>query len=345
MPTWAWGLCDPCCAGFLYAISGAVGGRVSKFRTSDGSKVTDLPNHGSGVSAIAVDSEGAVYIGGSPSTGGFPATSASLRKYIPNSSEASGYEQAWHTDIGSVAGIAIDSNFNVVTSVGGGVLKKHDSAGNPVWSQSVGFSGHVAIDPSDNIILSGSGGTAVRKYNSSGTHQWTFTDTADPDSNEQFGQVVSDSSGVLYANGPKNIATGGDEYAYKISAAGSQIARLSHNAFGDITSHVPIGVDPGDGTVVLMSGYQVKKYAADFSTLLWSYAWNPTATTSSSLRPRGIIVANDGSVYVSGGYISSENKSLAKLDSDGVEVWSAPADGSGGLGRLDMAPGMHPVHR
>lgn len=323
---WMWQLGCPCCEEeeliYLYAVNAFATGLASRFRIDTGAKVSDLSSHQASVTVVKTDSAGNVYVGGSRAASD---GNVSLRKFAPDGS------QAWAVDTGATVNcLAIDSAFNVVVNHAD-AIEKYDSDGNFDWNVNPGLSTlqRITVDANDDIIVTYGGG--LRKYNAAGTFQWAFI---------HFGAqqgVVADASGNIYTNG--RLSGTNNCHTYKLDSGGTEIARLDHG--GTNIDHGGVGVDPTDGTVVLTSRHQVKKYSSDLSTLQWTYDWQ---ASSSGERPLFLVVANDGSIYVTGEYVSAQTKAVAKLDSSGNEVWAAPGD-SATLGFCDLAPGLHPVFR
>jgi hypothetical protein len=327
-------------------------------------------------SSVAVDGAGNVFLIGdvgadfiSPNPTG---DAAFIRKYDVNG-DVVWTRQFSATSAGTIAfGVTADSAGNsYVTGYTGGVLdgssagavdafvRKYDSAGNVSWTRQFGtdtsdYGRSVSVDSSGNVYVAGqtggtfSGATSagnndayVRKYNSSGTAQWT----------RQWGTSGSDTANAVIANGSGSVyvastvagdgelrtlnpSTGADAWAAPgtISTTGGEEARglaVSGNGESFVAGYTGgdlAGVSAGGGADVY-----VRKYNAT-GGVVWTRQFGTTASEYGA----ALVVDGSGNVYVAGytnGAITGTNAGgsdafVRKYGPTGSVLWTQQFGGS-----------------
>ena len=250
--------------------------------------------------AIAIDSSGNVYTGGSTVYVGYEGTfhkqnSSLVHQWTRTIRKAYG---AGHT-----LGIAIDSNDNPyfcgrIDGMALGFVAKYNSSGTQQWIRFLVDRGtnsyfhSIHIDPNDNIYLGGSisedgypNGSflgniqnigVVIKYDTSGTKQWErgicYTNNSVGYSNQQVGNMVgditTDSEGNVIFAFAQHSSTAGQNKASirlaKIPADGSMTGTYSGGVDGDVkyaaTSLTDTGYTPDYRTVGLSTSYGINRY-------------------------------------------------------------------------------------
>lgn len=215
---------------------------------------------------------------------------------------------------GYTAGTLADSSAGAVDAF----VRKYNASGGEVWTHQFGTSSSdygrgIAVDTSGNVYLVGqTGGTLadtsagnndvfIRKYNSSGTHQWTH----------QFGTSSSDDGAAIVMNGTTTAyvasTIGGDAELRTYSSSGSvgwtrtvsttsgENARgLAVTGSGDAyitgyTTGALTGTNAGSSDVYL------RKYLANGDT-----SWTRQFGTTASDYGTSLGADGSGNVYVAG---------------------------------------------
>jgi len=211
----------------------------------------------------------------------------------------------------------------------------------------------VAVDASGNVYVAGQtggslGGTGaggddgfVRKYDSSGTHQWL--QQFGTSSNDVAYGVAIDGSGNVYVAGSTSGVLSGtnlggqDGYLRKYDSSGTH---QWTQQFGTASDDVVYGVAGDDGGNVYVSGYTAGSLggasAGGWDGYLRKYdsggmhQWTRQFGTSYNDTGRGLAVDVSGSVFVAGiangslGGVSAGNEDgyLRKYDSGGTHQWT-----------------------
>ena len=312
-------------------------GVVQWQRTLSGSSVDEA-------FAIAVDSSGNAYIGGSSySYSGSSGRDFAVAKY--NTSGVIQWQRVLVTS-GSESdckSVAVDSSGNLY-AIGYPmisakcIIAKYNTSGVLQWQRTLDGTGNdygfgIAVDGSSNVYISGitssgSGGTdfLIAKYNSSGTIQWQRSLGG---TNYEYGRRAAvDSSGNIYVCG-KWRTSGGDDNAliakYNTSGALQWQRSLQESAGNDQFNG--IAVDSSGRAYVI--GYTYSYTAGSNDILIARY------TTSGALNwqrilggtgndfcdEAGIAVDSSGSIYFIGETTSSGpgtvNIIFGKLPDDG----------------------------
>ena len=291
------------------------------------------------INAGAADASGNLYVVGE-TDGALEGTSMGssdcfVRKY------ASGGTHEWSRQFGSAGtdaatAVAVDASGNVyvtgLLSTGAAntdsadvFVHKYDADGTQAWTQQFGNSAHeaggaIAVDANGNVYVAGQtdgvlDGAAngmtdgfVRKYDASGTHEWTrqFGTPA----TELTAALAVDANGNVYVAGQTDGDLGGevhgslDSFLQKYDAGGTyQWTRL----LGTPESEGAAGVAVDASGSVYLTGHTVTspsgdradalvlKYSAD-GTLRWTL---PFGSSGSDLAS-DIALDADGNVYVTG---------------------------------------------
>ena len=314
-------------------------GVVQWQRTLSGSSVDEA-------FAIAVDSSGNAYIGGST----YSYSGSSTRDFAVAKYNTSGVIQWQRVLVSASTGsdsdcksVAVDSSGNLY-AIGYPVISakciivKYNTSGTLQWQRTLDGTGNdygfgIAVDSSSNVYIngitsSGSGGTdfLIAKYNSSGTIQWQRSLGG---TNYEYGRRAAvDSSGNIYVCG-KWRTSGGDDNAliakYNTSGALQWQRSLQESAGNDQFNG--IAVDSSGRAYVI--GYTYSYTAGSNDILIARY------TTSGALNwqrilggtgndfcdEAGIAVDSSGSIYFIGETTSSGpgtvNIIFGKLPDDG----------------------------
>ncbi len=180
------------------------------------------------INAVAIDSSGNIYGGGTALTGGTSPYYMQIVKYNSSGTIQWQYKYGDGTAVvisGSFNNISIDSSGNIYFcgranySSTGGQLFKLDTSGAITWQKNL-YQGvydvvfnAVTFDTSGNVYCTGaapvSGGEHVitAKYNSSGTLQWQKTLSA-PGAQTGYGIAVDSSGNVYVVGGDQNTKNG-----------------------------------------------------------------------------------------------------------------------------------------
>ena len=225
---------------------------------------TSADDHGY---AIAVDSQGNVYLGGE-TVGNMYATNTACQdifilKFAPDHSKTWGKQLGGLKDV-EISGIAVNGDGNVfmcgtaedlfapASGAPDSFIAKLDSAGNVVWGKQFGTEnidggGSLVLDSPGNIYVSGSMNASepqvkttiaagyVARFTPDGTQVWLKQWSAGLRKDTTGGDIIIGSHGKLYVSG----STGGsifgtaaglyDVYAIKLDTSGND---LWHTQFG-----------------------------------------------------------------------------------------------------------------
>jgi streptogramin lyase len=145
---------------------------------------------------------------------------------------------------GPAQGVALDSSDNVYVVDGNGKVEKFNSSGTllTTWSDTGGV--HIAIDDSDNVYVTNYSAKTVKKYNTSGVLQSTFSLTYNP-----YG-IGTDHSGNFYVTA---IDT---NRVYYYQPDGTQIAVYGGTGGGSGKFRSPRGVDVNSADKVYVADNQ-----------------------------------------------------------------------------------------
>lgn len=239
-------------------------------------------------------------------------------------------------------------------------LRKYNSSGTYQWQQTFNgsgsfYDGGAAVTCSSSGDIYVAGGTMqsltdmdllVRKYNSSGTIQWSKTwDNADL-LDAGTGLLISD--GGITVTGVTQKTSTVWEYAtvqYKPSD-GTELNSTVTNLGGTSIERVTAGVQDASGNYYLTGamgasgqGLNIKtiKFDSDLD-IVWTATYNGAANQDDC--GRGLAVDGSGNVYVTG-YTKSGDKQaiLLKYNSSGQQQWSKildPEDGDDELAAVDF---------
>lgn len=255
-------------------------------------------NHGANVHAVAADTDGNVYMAGAR------ASSLTTRKLDTDGAAV------WSVDHGATAyAIAVGSDGVVAT--GGArtssiTTRTYAYDGTAGWTADHGATVFcIAIDSSGNVYTGGNRYTTsspqghVRKYNSSGTLQWTL----DLGSSVSYVYGIAvDSSGNIYVTGYRDSSITTRKYN------SSRTLQWSQDEGGNGTA---IAIDANGVYIAFIrnSSKSLRKRALSDGAEVW------TADTGNSLH--GVAVDADGDVYA---VSTADYKLYQRLGSDGTAV-------------------------
>jgi uncharacterized delta-60 repeat protein len=309
--------------------------------------------------ALAVDSEGSVYVTGYSYDSASTAMTGMTIKY-----NSQGVQQ-WAKQNGSMLrAIAIDSAGNVFvagyTATGANqdfVTIKYSSSGVPEWiktyddgsGNSENLAMDIAVDGAGNIYVTGwsnylAGGYIVDrdfatvKYNNAGVQQWVARYNGPGNSEDEALKVAVDGVGNVYVTGVSTgIGTGGDYATVKYNNSGVQQWVARYNGPGNgMDEAYDIAVDESGN--IYVTGSSSNGTNADFATI--KYGSNGTQLWVARYNGPGngdevaIAIGMDslGNVYVTGksaGSGTGYDIATVKYDSQGIELWVRRYNGPG----------------
>ncbi len=318
-----------------------------------------------GVSALAVDTTGNIYVTASSLVTGTEADYATV-KYDPEGNELwvvfyDGPESGWDEP----SALALDSAGNVyVTGLSSGLgtgddfaTVKYDPEGNELWVARYDGPGPgreiataLAIDSAGNVYVTGlSGGLetgddyATIKYDSDGNELWVVRYDGPESGFETPMALAVDPSGNVYVTGySSGSGAGWDFITVKYDPRGNKlwVARYEGPEGGNDLAF-ELALDPAGNVYVMgWSGaecergcrggtYTIVKYDSEGNELWVARYDNPEGVTD---EPTAMAVDSDGNVYVMGlSGVSWPNGDYAtvKYDSQGNELWVARYGGGG----------------
>jgi uncharacterized delta-60 repeat protein len=288
------------------------------------------PGNGSdGATAIALDSEGNIYVTGG-STGNETHSDYTTIKYNSDGTEL--WVQRYNgTDnyYDAVFSMAVDSNNNIyVTGVSSGSGKysdyltiKYNSSGAQLWVRSyngpsnyVDEAHAVAVDIEGNVYVTGySWGNATDydyatiKYNSDGAHQWVKRYNGTGNSGDVATAIAVDNESNIYVTGRSSgNGTGMDYTTIKYNSDGFQQWIQRYNSAGN--SHddpTDITID-NEGNIYVTGGSDGDGTNFDYTTIKynssgaqqWVQRYNGPGSKYD--YSRDIVVDNEGNVYITG---------------------------------------------
>ncbi|MHA1233035.1 MAG: hypothetical protein ACTSPQ_20605, partial [Candidatus Helarchaeota archaeon] len=319
-------------------------------------KLWHIQNYDCGY-CVDTDSLGNIYIGGDSDL------KMGLVKY--NSSGDFQWNRNWGGSGGACGrGLTVSPSDNIYIVgfgyIGGAeyadmVLVKYNSSGDLQWNVTWGGTESdiglgVTVDTNENIIIVGEtksfGGSdtdlVIVKYNSSGSQIWNRTWGGSEDDGGY--NVVTDVLNNIYVVG---YTTSYNKYGVR------DICVIKYNSSGDkeweaiwgITDmNEGYGIDIDSNFNVYVAGYvSLTSINTDCCLVKFNstgdYQWHKRWGTSNEDEGRGVIVASDGSIYLTG-YIDYggdpyEDVFLVKLNSSGTELWNKTFNNGGyesGLG-------------
>ena len=311
-------------------------GVVQWQRTLSGSSVDEA-------FAIAVDSSGNAYIGGSSySYSGGSRRDFSVAKY--NTSGVIQWQRVLATtgSDSDCKSVAVDSSGNLY-AIGYPVISakciiaKYNTSGTLQWQRTLDGTGNdygfgIAVDGSSNVYIngitsSGSGGTdfLIAKYNSSGTIQWQRSLGG---TNYEYGRRVAvDSSGNIYVCGKWKDGSDDNAMIAKYNSSGTIQWQRSLQESAGQEQFEGIAVDNSGRAYVI--GYTSSYTAGSNDILIARYTtsgalnWQRIlgGTGNDRCDGAGIAVDNSGSIYFIGETTSSGpgtvNIIFGKLPDDG----------------------------
>jgi hypothetical protein len=292
------------------------------------------------VYAAAADASGNLYVAGQ-TDGILDGTSAGKSDCFVQKYDSGGTLE-WTRQFGSAGidvanGVAVDASGNVYvtgllrtgpldTDNGDAFVRKYDASGAEEWTQQFGNSANeigqaVAVDANGNIYVTGwtsgaldgmaNGGTDgfVRKFDASGTHEWTRqfgTPTSD-----QTSSLAVDANGNVYVVGQTDGDLGGalqgawDGFVRKYDSGGThqwtqQLGMPDHDGADGVAVDASGSVYVAGYTITPpeagdLSDAFVLRYAAD-GTLLWTLPFGSPGNESAG----SIELDADHNVYVAG---------------------------------------------
>jgi uncharacterized delta-60 repeat protein len=312
--------------------------------------------------AMAMASDGSIYVAGTTSSTGVGGSDVLLVKY-----DAAG-TLLWqrtlggtNTDDAKSIGIASDGSVYVAgytNSIGSSLpsvlLIKYNSSGAVQWQRTFSGSGKdegyavtVALDGSvyvgGNTDSSGSGVNDILliKYDSYGNLLWQKTLGG---SSYDFASSITNIGGFVYLTGYTGSAGAGssDAVVAKYNSAGTlQWQRV----LGGSTAEAGQAVSGGPDGSVYVTGYTSSAGAVGTEILLAKYSssgvlqWQRTLGGNGADAAQGVTVGTDGSVYVIGytNSAGSQDFLLAKFDADGTLLSQKVLGGSG----IEMGHGIN----
>lgn len=198
-------------------------------------------NVGDGANALAVDSEGNVYVTGNS----FDSTTSA--DYTTIKYDASG-EQLWlarfdgANDVDVATDLAVDMSGNVYVTgwtTGSGGLRsyttiKYDCAGNELWvaSYDYGCAAALEIDLEGNIYVTGDANSdfTTIMYDPDGNEQWVAVYNGPANGTDKACDLALDGEGYVYVTGKsKGVGTYYDIATVKYNAGGNQVWAARYN--------------------------------------------------------------------------------------------------------------------
>lgn len=313
--------------------------------------------------AIAIDSNNNVYIGGSTGEFGSDNEDFALVKYDPAGNRKWVRHYSGPGDrADSMHKIAIDSNNNVyvIGSIHGGSTKydyaiiKYSSAGTRRWARRYNGPGNgddwvsaIAIDKNNNAYVAGSsyGGVTskddltVIKYDQAGNRKWIKRYKGSGNGDDHASSIAIDSDNNIYAAGSSisKGSTGQDFIVIKYKSDGMTKWIKHYNGSGNGFDSVDaIAVDKDNNIYVAgvssssstQRAFITIKYDAAGSRK-WVRCYNGPGNYD---EPRDIAVAKDGNIYVAGdsyGTWTLTDFALVKYDTTGNRKWVRRYSGKG----------------
>jgi sugar lactone lactonase YvrE len=231
------------------------------------------------------------------------------------------------THFSDVEGVAISATHLFVADWNNQRVQVYSlSTGVPIYSTTIGVTGvpasdnnhlnqpaGLALDSTGHLYIVDNGNNRVQRCTFTST--WACT-TLDSGLNQPFGISVNTSGNVL-------VADSGNGRVRKCTSAGVCNTLIS-NIDGwpqDVTTD-----STGNIYVALQASDVVQKYTAAgvASGIFKGVSYAPYVTTPLLLnQPRGIAVAQDGSIYV----VEANGNRLVKLAPDGTQQWAPQACG------------------
>lgn len=231
------------------------------------------------------------------------------------------------THFSDVEGIATDATHLFVADWNNHRVQIYDiSTETPTYSTTIGVTGIPASDNSHlnqpaGLALDSTGRVYIVDNGNNRVQRCTFTSawacaTLDSSLNQPYGVSV-DTAGNVF------IADSGNGRVRKCTSAGT-CSTLISNIDGwpqDVTTD-----SAGNIYVAMQAGAVVRKYTAAgiASGIFKGVSYTPYLTTASLLnQPRGVAVAQDGSLYI----VEANGNRLIKLAPDGTQQWAVGTPG------------------
>lgn len=241
----------------------------------------------------------------------------------------------------------------------GGIFKLN-SAGEFIWQKGYGTgvsgSGNyytelygVTVDSSNNVIATGLnrsaysplGGGIIRKFNSSGTVQWSKDIEETDNNNQQFHDIITDSSDNIYAIGVTQYQQYGDEthaYVVKLNSSGTIQWQKGIGEIQQKEAGYSIDLDSSGNVYIVIgnrNGYPtIMKMSSSTGSITWAKKVESILNSSyiTPIRPSdvGTSVKVRGSyVYLFAGVESGGTGGkllIAKFDLNGSLQWQRSLD-------------------
>jgi uncharacterized delta-60 repeat protein len=311
-------------------------------------------NFASEVNALAVDSDGNVFLGGFSRIGG--SIDYLVLKYshagVPlwtnyYDGAAHGTDRIWDLAVDSAGDVIVTGSSLESPGYADCVTIKYSGAGNPMWTNRYngvanlydsGFS--LVLDGAGNVIVAGGTETGVGssdfliiKYTSSGVPIWTNVSGLSSFSGDYARSIAVDGADNVLMLGSSRPPVYGAPFTYSIIKYSTAGAALWTNRFNGPGSLFPrLALHPNGSMLVSASVTNASSGGYDF----FLTAISDTGVTLWSTPCEGIGViacAVDGQIFTAGG----NGHATTAYSSDGMPLWTNRFFGSMGSGGFAVA--------
>lgn len=226
---------------------------------------------------------------------------------------------------GVVYALAVDSNGDLAfagLSLSEDVYQWDDSE-NVAWDYDhAGTIRAVVMDGSDNLYVAGTtggGSKQVRKFNSSGTLQWSVSLDSSPTTGRS---LALDSAGKLYVGTEATPTIAANVFQLEPSTGSVNWSLNANSTAFHVKAAVAIAFDSNDDMYV---AHALDSPSGPVPIMKWTYnsGSKPTASSSISTTHQGNALAVDGSdnLYVAGAPDTGTSDELQKFNSSGTLQW------------------------